>query len=133
MKESIFKKRLIEAMENSKGVKLMFQYPGSPRAIKKSGKILDVEDDGFTMREIKDGKITYSYTFLAEVSEEEIPESEYQDYEEEIPYSVPKEYFGEGILPQEKMMMVKDVRDSKDIEKNGGSNGQQSRNCRTSY
>ncbi len=66
-----FKKRLEEAKENNSKVKLLFQYPSTSRAIKKSGSVLTIDDDSFTILEKFDGKCTYSYNFLVEVSDEE--------------------------------------------------------------
>lgn len=66
-----FKKKLEEAKNNSKRVKLMFQYPGSPRAVKKSGLILDVTDDSFIVDEKYDGECVYSYHYLVEIACEE--------------------------------------------------------------
>ena len=37
-----FKRRLEEAKNSSKGIKIIFQYPGSDRAIIKSGKVLSI-------------------------------------------------------------------------------------------
>ena len=63
-----FKKKLEEAKDNSRKVKLMFQYPGSPRAVKKSGSVMDIFDDSFIMEEKYDGECVYSYNFLVEIS-----------------------------------------------------------------
>jgi len=60
-----FKKRLEEVKKESQRVKLMFQYPG--RAIKKSGYVVSVEDDCFTLNDIYDGEVTFSYKYLVEV------------------------------------------------------------------
>ena len=67
MEATGFKKRLSDAKENNSKVKLIFQYPASDRAIIKSGDILSVDDDSFTIEETYDGEATYAYTYLVEV------------------------------------------------------------------
>ena len=66
-----FQRRLKEAKENNSKVKLIFQYPASDRAIIKSGDIISVDDDSFTIAEIFDGEVTYAYTYLVEVKDGE--------------------------------------------------------------
>lgn len=63
-----FKKKLQEAKDNSKRVKLMFQYPGSPRAVKKSGAVMEIFDESFMIDETFDGECVYSYNFLVEIA-----------------------------------------------------------------
>jgi len=60
-----FKKRLEDVKSKSQKIKLMFQYPG--RAIKKSGYVISVEEDCFTLDDIYDGEVTFSYQYLVEV------------------------------------------------------------------
>lgn len=67
MKAIGFKRRLKEAKVNSEKIKIIFQYPASLKAIIKSGNILSVDEDSFTMDEIFDGESTYSYDFIVEV------------------------------------------------------------------
>jgi len=62
-----FKIKLKEVMYNSQKVKLIFQYPACDRAIKKSGVVLEVFKDCFTIDEIYDGEVTYSFNYLVEV------------------------------------------------------------------
>ena len=62
-----FKRRLEEAKLNSEFIKIIFQYPGSDRAIIKSGKVLFVDEDSFTLNEVIDGKVPYSYDFIVEI------------------------------------------------------------------
>ena len=59
--------RLKEALDNSEKIKIIFQYPSSPRAIIKSGKVLTVHIDSFDMQEIYDGKVTYAYDWIVEI------------------------------------------------------------------
>jgi len=63
-----FKQRLKEAKNNSKKLKLIFQYPGTPRAIIKKGKVLSVNEDSFDFQDIYDGELTFGYQFLVEIS-----------------------------------------------------------------
>ena len=65
-----FKKRLEDAKGNSKKVKLMFQFPKSYRITKKSGDVINCDDDTFTVNEKFDGVVTYSYRFLIEISDD---------------------------------------------------------------
>jgi len=62
-----FKQRLKEAKINSEKVKLIFQYPATPRAIVKKGIVLAVNDDSFDFQDIYDGEMTFAYDFLVEV------------------------------------------------------------------
>jgi hypothetical protein len=64
-----FKKRLNEALINSETIKIIFQYPSSDRAIIKSGKVLSVDIDSFTIDEKLDGDATYSYNYIVEIKE----------------------------------------------------------------
>lgn len=66
-----FKKRLEEAKDSSKKVKLMFQFPKSYRITKKSGVVITCDDDTFTVDEKFDGIVTYSYRFLVEIAYED--------------------------------------------------------------
>ncbi len=68
MEASGFKQRLKEAKDNSKKLKLIFQYPGSPRAIIKKGIVLSVNEDSFDFQDIYDGELTFGYTYLVEIS-----------------------------------------------------------------
>lgn len=63
-----FKRRLIEARYNSECVKIIFQYPASDRATIKSGFVLSVDEDSFTLNEVKDGEATYAYNFIVEIT-----------------------------------------------------------------
>ena len=65
-----FKKRLEDAKTNSKKIKLWFYYPGAISGIKKSGIVKEVYEDSFTMLETLDGECTFSYSYLAEISED---------------------------------------------------------------
>jgi hypothetical protein len=71
MEATGFIKRLSEAKENNSKVKLIFQYPASPRATIKSGDVLSVDEDSFTINEIYDGEVTYAYTYLVEIKDGE--------------------------------------------------------------
>jgi len=61
------RKRLDDAKEKKEKVKLIFQYPGTSKAIIKSGIVKETYSDGFCIDEIIDGIVTYSYKFLVEV------------------------------------------------------------------
>lgn len=65
-----FQKRLEEAKESREKVKLIFQYPSSSKAVIKSGYVIECYDDCFWFDEIRDGKTTYGYTFLQEVTKD---------------------------------------------------------------
>lgn len=70
MDASGFKKRLSEAKKSSEFIKIFFQYPNMAKGIKKSGTVISVDKDSFTIQEIKDGVATYSYNFIAEILRE---------------------------------------------------------------
>ena len=59
--------RLEEAMKKNSKVKLIFQYPGLDRAVKKSGYVKETYSDGFTFDEIFDGIVVYSYKYIVEI------------------------------------------------------------------
>lgn len=63
-----FKQRLEEAKNSSQKLKLIFQYPGTDRAIIKKGEVLSVNDDSFDFQDIYDGELTFSYDYLVEIS-----------------------------------------------------------------
>lgn len=63
------KRTLNEAKVNDNSVKVIFQYPGAERATKKSGKVMFVDEDSFTIDEIYDGEATYSYQYVVEITE----------------------------------------------------------------
>jgi len=63
-----FRKRLEEAKNNSQKIKLIFQFPGTDKAIIKKGSVLSVNDDSFDFEDIYDGELTFSYNFLVEIS-----------------------------------------------------------------
>ena len=67
MEANGFKRQLQEALDYSKSIKLLFQYPAAARAVKKSGRVVSVDEDSFTMDEIYDGEVTLSYKFLVEL------------------------------------------------------------------
>ena len=69
MEASGKKKRLEEAQKNSEKIKLIFQYPAANHAVIKSGNVIECYDDCFWFDEIIDGKVTYSYEFIAEIKE----------------------------------------------------------------
>ncbi len=70
MMEASGKKIILEeAKENKQKVKLIFQYPASPRAIIKSGQVIECYYDSFWFEDIYDGKGMYSYEYLIEVKE----------------------------------------------------------------
>jgi len=62
-----FKRILKEALDNSKKVKVIFQYPATDRATIKSGNVISVDEDSFTINDIKDGESTFSYGFVVEI------------------------------------------------------------------
>jgi hypothetical protein len=64
------KKRIEQAFLQHEFIKIIFQYPSSDRAIIKRGLIIEVYDDGFTLEEIIDGKVTYSYEYIVEIKTE---------------------------------------------------------------
>lgn len=63
-----FKKILINAKDNNQEIKLLFKYPGSNRFTKKSGKVISVDIDSFTINDPYDGESTFSYEFLMEIN-----------------------------------------------------------------
>lgn len=65
------RQRLELAMKRNEKLKLIFQYPNSPRAIIKSGFVQETAEDGFTFDEIKDGIVVYSYKYIVEIKEDE--------------------------------------------------------------
>ncbi len=67
MEDNIFKQRINEAKEKKEKIKILFQYPGSSKAIVKSGYVIAVADNGFSFDEVKDGEVTYSYNWIAEI------------------------------------------------------------------
>lgn len=69
MEATGFKKRLNDAKDNSESIKIIFQYPASDRAIIKSGKVISVDNDSFTLNETYDGEATYSYSYIVEIKE----------------------------------------------------------------
>jgi len=71
MEASIFQKRIKEAKEKKEKIKLIFQYPASPRATIKRGYVIESFEDGFDFQEIMDGLVTYSYRFLVEIKIED--------------------------------------------------------------
>lgn len=62
-----FRMRLEKAMSNSEKVKVLFKYPNMDKLIIKSGIIKEVGSSCFTIDEVKDGIMVFSYTFLIEV------------------------------------------------------------------
>jgi len=70
MEATGFKRRLENAKNNSKYIKLIFQYPASDRAIIKRGFVKKIFNDCFDFEEKFDGLITYSYDYLVEIKEE---------------------------------------------------------------
>jgi hypothetical protein len=61
------RQRIIQAYENKEFLKIIFNYPSANRATIKRGLVIEVFDDGFTLEEIIDGKVTYSYEFISEI------------------------------------------------------------------
>lgn len=66
-----FKKRLEDANKSKEFIKIIFQYPGSERAIIKRGIVIDIFEDCFELEEIIDGLVTYSYKYIVEIKGEE--------------------------------------------------------------
>jgi hypothetical protein len=64
------KKRIEQAFLDHEVIKIIFQYPASVRAIIKRGLVIEVYDDGFTLEEILDGKVTFSYKYIVEIKGE---------------------------------------------------------------
>jgi hypothetical protein len=63
-----FRQRLEEAKNNSDKIKIIFQYPNSPRLTVRRGDIISVKKDCFTIQDIYDGELTFSYDFIVEIS-----------------------------------------------------------------
>lgn len=61
------RQRLQRAKEVKEKVKIIFQYPATQRAIIKSGKVIETYEDSFLLDEKFDGKVIYSYKFIAEI------------------------------------------------------------------
>jgi hypothetical protein len=70
MEANVFKKRIEQAYNSKEFIKIIFQYPGSDRAIIKRGTVKSIADNGFEIEEIKDGLTAYAYTFIVEVKGE---------------------------------------------------------------
>ncbi len=66
------KKRIEQAFLNHEFIKIIFQYPAGIKAVIKRGLVIEIFDDGFTLEEIMDGKVTYSYEYIVEVKGEGI-------------------------------------------------------------
>lgn len=60
------RRRLEEAKERGEFVKLLFRY-ASGRVTLKSGYVKATYPDSFDFNEIKDGHVTYDYSFLEEI------------------------------------------------------------------
>lgn len=71
MEASIFRKRIETAFLTKEFIKIIFQYPSSDRAIVKRGVVTAIASDGFEIEEIYDGLVTYPYTFIVEIKQEE--------------------------------------------------------------
>lgn len=61
------RQRIIQAYENKEFLKIIFNYPSANRATIKRGLIIEVFDDGFTMEDIIDGNVTFSYKYISEI------------------------------------------------------------------
>ena len=72
MEATGFKRRLKEALLSSEIIKIIFQYPASDRAIIKSGIVIAVDDDSFTLDESMDGECAFSYQFIVEIKHKEV-------------------------------------------------------------
>ena len=70
--ENGFKEILEKYQSDSKQVKVAFMYPGFTRPMIRRGKVLSVDEDCFTIDEIKQGESTYSYTYLIELKDGEV-------------------------------------------------------------
>jgi len=68
------RQRIIQAYENKEFLKIIFNYPSANRATIKRGLIIEVFDDGFTMEDIIDGKVTFSYKYISEIKCEGLPD-----------------------------------------------------------
>lgn len=71
MEANVFKKRIEQAYYSKEFIKIIFQYPGSDRAVIKRGIVVSIADNGFEIEEIRDGLSAYSYTYVVEVKMEE--------------------------------------------------------------
>lgn len=67
MEANGFKTRLAKAYSYKEPVKIIFQYPGSPRAIIKRGIVIRIFNDSFEFNEIMDGSVVYSYKYIVEI------------------------------------------------------------------
>jgi len=67
-KKEGMKKRLEESKKKKEFLKLIFKYPNFSKPTLKSGYVIECYDDCFWFDERLDGKTTYSYTFLIEIS-----------------------------------------------------------------
>jgi hypothetical protein len=67
MEANAFKKRIEKALILRERIKIIFQYPASPRAVIKSGIVVSVGDDGFELEEVYDGLVAYSYDYIVEI------------------------------------------------------------------
>ena len=63
-----FKTKLKKAMEENKKVKIIFEYPNSKSAKIRRGYVKCINKDSFELDEVRDGLVTYSYKFIAEIS-----------------------------------------------------------------
>ena len=61
------RKRVQQAFDDAEVIKVIFQYPAANRATIKTGRVLEVFDDGFTLDDVIDGEATYSYRFIVEI------------------------------------------------------------------
>lgn len=69
MQSEGFKQRLEIAKNNSEKIKIIFQYPASPRAVIRKGIVLKVHSDSFDFKDQLNGIMTFSYNFICEISE----------------------------------------------------------------
>jgi len=60
-------KRIGKAFSNREFIKIVFQYPSSPRAVIKRGIVVSTGNDGFEFEEIYDGLVAYSYNYIVEI------------------------------------------------------------------
>lgn len=60
--------RLKEAKETNEKVRLIFKYPEFERRTIKSGFVKEVYEDSFDFEEVFDGRVSYSYEYLVEIS-----------------------------------------------------------------
>ena len=66
------RQRIVQAYKNHEFLKIIFNYPSANRATIKRGLIIEVFYEGFTMEDIIDGKVTFSYKYISEIKVEEI-------------------------------------------------------------